>query len=86
MDLKNIKQNFKYENIVKEVNTIFCNIKIRNIVFKIYILIYKFLYSIPDTTILYIVSSQNFKNNTSLSQTAYNYRENQIPLFFNTGL
>jgi hypothetical protein len=101
MDLKNIKQNFKYENIVKELNTIFCNIdteikqeveqnlniKTRNRDLKYTdTLIYKFLYSIPDTTKLYIVSSQNFKNNTSLSRTAYNYRENQIPLSFYTEL
>jgi hypothetical protein len=25
-NIKNIKQHFKYENIVKELNTIFCNI------------------------------------------------------------
>jgi hypothetical protein len=92
-----LENNFKYSNIVNELNLIFKNIddNIKKDLFEKHnlktrnrdlsftdTLIYKFLYSKPESTKLSIVSSQNFDNKLNLSTTAYNYRDKQIDLSF----
>lgn len=92
-----LNNNFKYSNVVNELNLIFKNVddQIKKLVSEIYniktrnrdlkysdTLVYKFLYSQLHTTKLSIVSSQNFINNEKLTLSAYNYRDNQIPVSF----
>ena len=89
--------NFSFENIEKEINLIFKDIPsvikksiydVRNTVVKNSkikfddVLFYKFLYSVPENTKLSIVSSFNFNNNSSITRSAYAYRDDQIPLEF----
>jgi hypothetical protein len=99
-------KNFEYSNVIKEINIIFkditktikdeiydiSNIKTKNYKSKFKdILLYKFLYSIPENTKAGIVSSLNFENynnnnnknkNNTLARGTYSYRENQIPISF----
>ena len=87
--------NFSYKNIVKEFNLIFKdlnniikkdvelknNIKTREreITF-IDALLYKFSYSMPETTKQQIVSSFNFDNDKLLTVSGFEYREKTIPI------
>ena len=86
---------FSYKNIVKEFNFIFKdlnniikkdvelknNIKTREreITF-IDALLYKFSYSMPETTKQQIVSSFNFDNDKLLTVSGFEYREKTIPI------
>lgn len=88
--------NFSYNNVITELNFIFndlnnvikndveeyLNIKTRkrDITF-IDALLYKFSYSIPDTTKEQIISSFNFDNDNSLTRPAFEYKEKCIFLF-----
>lgn len=93
--MSNDKLNFN--NVVKEINFIFKDISqdIKNFIFDAFnikikqskinfndVLLNKFLYSVPENTKSSIVSSHNFNNNTSISRSAFSYRNNQIPLSF----
>ena len=94
-------KNFSYENVVKEINKVFNNLSgnIKDEIFDIYnikvrdsklkfndVLLYKFLYSLPENTKLALVSSINYDNNTSLTRGSFSYRDNQIPISFYTNL
>ena len=90
-----MNKNFTYENVTKELNNIFLNLETniindvekslniktrnRNINF-IDSLLYKFNYSKLKETKESIVNSYNFDNKTTISQTAFEKRERQIPL------
>ena len=84
-----------YNNVVDKLNLIFLNIdnKIKQDVEDAYdiktrqnkltyknVLIYKFNYSVPNTTKEALTSSFNFKNDTTIDRTSFDYRDNQIPL------
>ena len=84
-----------YNNVVDKLNLIFFNIdnKIKQDVEDAYhiktrnnkltytdVLLHKFNYSIPSTTKEAITSSFNFKNDTTIDRTSFDYRDNQIPL------
>jgi Tfp pilus assembly protein PilW len=89
------KNNFAYKNVVNELNNLFndldntikydvenaLNIKVRNRDTSFSdALLYKFRYSIPDTTKQEIVSEMNITDNKTTSKYSYDYRENQIPI------
>ena len=84
-----------YNNVVDKLNLIFLNIdkKIKQDVKDAYniktrqnkltyknVLIYKFNYSVPNTTKEALTSSFNFKNDTTIDRTSFDYADNQIPL------
>lgn len=90
-----MKLNFSYSNVVTELNKIFYNyektlktivsdslkIKIRNRKTSyLEAILYKFYYSIPDSTKQSIVSKMNFNNKKETDRRSYDYREKQIPL------
>jgi hypothetical protein len=91
------KKNFNYINVVNELNNLFkdldntiksdvekaLNIKVRDRETSYTnALLYKFKYSIPETTKQEIVSEMNIKDNKTTSRYSYDYRENQIPISF----
>ena len=95
------RKNFTYKNIVSELNNLFCdlkntikydvekihNIKVRNRETSyINALLYKFKYSIPDTTKQEIVSEMNNQLNKTTNKNSYDYRERQIPICFYKGM
>ena len=82
-------------NVVGEFNLIFLDIdkKIKQDIEDAYdnktmqnkltyknVLIYKFNYSVPNTAKEALTSSFNFKNDTTIDITSFNYADNQIPL------
>jgi hypothetical protein len=96
-----INKNFTYENVTKEINTVFENITldIKNQIFEsigikvkdsklelLDVLINKFLYSIPENTKTVLTSSYNFDNDSTIVRGSFSYREKQIPLTFYNNL
>ena len=90
-----MNNNFSYNNVVSKLNNIFSDfekviknevgtnlhIKIRNRKTSFMdALLYKFNYSIPETTKEFIVSSFNYENNKTTNRRSFDYREKQIPL------
>ena len=82
-------------NVVDKLNLIFLNIdkKIKQDVKDAYniktrqnkltyknVLIYKFNYLVPNTTKEALTRSFNFKNDTTIDRTSFNYADNQILL------
>lgn len=95
------RKNFTYKNVVNELNNLFFdlentikydvekthNIKVRNRETSyINALLYKFKYSIPDTTKQEIVSEMNNLLNKTTNKYSYDYRESQIPISFYKGI
>ena len=95
--LSKINKNFSFENVAEKINLIFKDtpnvikkyiFDIRNVIVKDSkiklddVLFYKFLYSVPESTKVSIVSSFNFNNDSSITRSAYAYRDEQIPLEF----
>ena len=90
-----MNNNFSYNNVVFKLNNIFydlenviknevthnSNIKIRNRKTSfLNALLYKFNYSIPQTTKTFIVSSFNYENDKTTNRRSFDYREKQISL------
>jgi hypothetical protein len=90
-----MNSNFSYNNVIDKLNNIFLDFEniIKNDVEKVLniktrnrdtsfidAMLYKFQYSIPDTTKQSIVSGFNFENNKTTDRRSFDYREKQISI------
>ena len=90
-----MNSNFSYNTVVSKLNNIFNNLEnvIKNEVTNNHniktrnrkttfldALLYKFNYTIPRTSKIFIVSSLNYENNKTTNRRSFDYREKQISL------